>query len=52
MSLDGRGFTVFVQEGQAVSKGDKVMETDLDLIRAAGLSPMVITAIESDGEQE
>ncbi len=52
VSLDGRGFTVFVQEGQAVSKGDKVMETDLDLIRAAGLSPMVITAIESDGEQE
>ena len=44
VSLNGRGFTVLVQEGAAVSKGDIVMEVDLDVIRAAGLSPIVVVA--------
>ena len=44
VSLNGRGFTVLVQEGAAVSKGDKVMEVDLDVISAAGLSPVVVVA--------
>lgn len=44
VSLNGRGFTVLVQEGAAVSKGDIVMEVDLDVIRAAGLSPVVVVA--------
>ena len=44
VTLGGRGFTVFAKAGQAVKKGDLVMEADLDVIRAEGLSPMVITA--------
>lgn len=44
VSLNGRGFTVLVQEGAAVSKGDIVMEVDLDVIYAAGLSPVVVVA--------
>ena len=44
VSLNGRGFTVLVKEGTAVSKGDIVMEADLDVIRAAGLSPVVVVA--------
>ena len=42
--LNGNGFTVFVEEGSTVCKGEKVMEADLDVIRSAGLSPIVITA--------
>ena len=44
VSLNGRGFTVLVQEGASVSKGDIVMEVNLDVIRAAGLSPVVVVA--------
>ena len=43
--MGGKGFRVLVREGNAVSKGDPVMEADLDLIREAGLSPMVIVAV-------
>ena len=50
--LEGGGFTVLVRAGQTVSKGEKVMETDLDLIRSAGLSPMVILASAGDSGQE
>ena len=45
VSLGGRGFKVFVQEGSVVSKGDVVMEADLSVIAGAGLSPIVITAV-------
>ncbi|MBR2766159.1 MAG: PTS glucose transporter subunit IIA [Blautia sp.] len=48
--LNGRGFTVFVKEGTKVSKGDRVMEADLDVIREAGLSPIVITAYVNESE--
>ena len=44
VSLGGRGFTVFAKTGDPVKKGDLVLEADLDVIRGAGLSPMVITA--------
>ena len=43
VTLGGKGFTVLTREGAAVSRGEKVMQADLDIIRAAGLSPMVIT---------
>lgn len=33
VSLQGQGFTVFVQDGQAIKKGDKLMEFDLAFIR-------------------
>ena len=43
VSLGGRGFRVHVKEGMAVSKGDIVLEADLEVIRVAGLSPIVVT---------
>ncbi|ERL25370.1 putative PTS system glucose-specific EIICBA component [Mitsuokella sp. oral taxon 131 str. W9106] len=34
VKLGGQGFEVFVQNGQKVKKGDKLMQVDLDYIRA------------------
>ena len=45
VTLGGKGFTVLIKEGASVSKGDPVLEADLAVIRSAGLSPMVITAL-------
>ena len=47
VTLNGRGFTVLTREGAAVAKGDKILEADLDVIRASGLSPIVIVACPS-----
>lgn len=33
VKLNGQGFTVFVKDGQAVKKGDKLMEFDMDYIK-------------------
>ena len=44
VGLGGKGFRVLVQEGSAVAKDEAVMEADLDVIREAGLSPIVIVA--------
>lgn len=43
VTLGGRGFTVIAKEGYSVKTGDLLLEADLDVIREAGLSPMVIT---------
>jgi len=40
--LGGDGFTVFVEAGDTVTAGQKVMTMDIDRIRTAGLSPIVI----------
>ncbi|MBR2547702.1 MAG: phosphoenolpyruvate--protein phosphotransferase [Eubacterium sp.] len=42
VNLGGNGFSVLVKEGDPVHKGDQVMEADLDVIKNAGFSPMVI----------
>ena len=42
VKLGGRGFTVLVREGERVSRMQKLMEADLDLIRKSGYSTMVI----------
>ncbi|GEM_PF-123774 len=47
VTLNGRGFTVLTREGAAVARGDKILEADLDVIRASGLSPIVIVACPS-----
>ena len=46
-TLHGDGLTPLVAEGETVFKGQPVMEADLERIRAAGLSPMVITVLSS-----
>ena len=44
VKLNGRGFSVFVKEGDEVSAGDHVMTMDLDVIREEGMSPIVVMA--------
>jgi PTS system sucrose-specific IIC component len=46
-TLNGDGLRPLVVEGETVSKGQPVMEADLERIRQAGLSPMVITVLSS-----
>ncbi len=46
-TLNGDGLSPLVGEGERVTKGQPVMEADLDKIRAAGLSPIVITVLSS-----
>lgn len=46
VTLEGKGFQVFVQNGQSVKCGDVLVEADLEVIKAAGLdiiTPVVIT---------
>ena len=45
VKLQGEGLTVIVKAGDTVSAGDLVMEMNLDTIRSAGLSTIVITTI-------
>ena len=44
VKLNGRGFSVFVKEGDKVSAGDHVMTMDIDVIREEGMSPIVVMA--------
>ena len=44
-TLNGKGLTPLVREGEAVTAGQKVMEADLEQIQKAGLSPIVITVL-------
>lgn len=46
VSLDGKGFTVHVQQGQSVKKGDLLLTMDLDYIRTHDLdtiTPVIVT---------
>lgn len=45
--LKGEGINVLVSEGETVKAGQKVMEADIEMIRQAGLSPIVITIFNS-----
>ena len=47
-TLNGDGLRPQVREGEAVTSGQSVMEVDLERIRQAGLSPIVITVLLSD----
>ena len=44
-TLNGDGLTPLVHEGDSVTAGQAVMEADLDRIRHAGLSPVIITVM-------
>ena len=44
-TLNGDGLCPLVTEGETVTKGQPVMEADLEKIREADLSPMVITVL-------
>ena len=42
VGLGGRGFELFVKEGQRVKKGDKLIRFDRKVIEEAGLSPVCV----------
>ena len=44
-TLNGSGFTPLVKAGDSVTAGQPLMEVDLNQIRSAGLSPMIITVL-------
>lgn len=44
-TLNGDGLCPLVEEGAHVAKGQPVLEADLEKIRAAGLSPIIITVL-------
>ena len=51
VKLDGKGFEVFVENGQKVKKGDKLMQIDMDYIKenAPSLcSPILCTELEDN----
>lgn len=46
VQLEGKGFKAFVAQGDTVKKGQKLIEFDIDQIKAAGYSvetPVVVT---------
>lgn len=52
VKLDGKGFEVFVKDGDKVKRGDKLMEFDLEYIRehaASTATPFIFTNL-SDGQ--
>lgn len=44
VKMNGEGFTVFVRPGDTVQAGDKVMEMEVEQVRTAGCSPVIIVA--------
>ena len=44
-TLGGEGLDPLVEEGKTVTRGQPIMEADLDRIREAGLSPIIITIL-------
>ncbi len=38
VGLEGKGFTIHVENGQKVKKGDLMIEVDLEAVKAAGLN--------------
>lgn len=53
VTLNGEGYTIHVENGQDIKKGDLLAEVDLDLIKSKGLStatPIVFTNLEQDSK--
>ena len=51
VSLNGEGFQVFVENGQKVKKGEKLMEIDIDFLKAHApslCSPILCTELEDN----
>ena len=44
-TLNGNGLCPLVKEGETVTAGQSVLEADIDQIRHAGLSPIIITVL-------
>ncbi len=42
VSLQGEGFESFVQQGDKITQGDKLIDVDFDLVKQKGLDPVVV----------
>ena len=55
VNLEGKGFTAFVEQGERVTRGQKLLEIDLDAIMEAGYSvdtPVIVTNSDDFAEVE
>lgn len=50
VSMGGNGFEAFVKENQKVKKGQKLLKADLDAIRKAGYSDVVVVVVTQSPE--
>ncbi len=50
VKLKGEGFESFVKDADKVSKGDKLLECDFDLIKSNDYDPAVLVVITNDQE--
>lgn len=47
VSLNGKGFTTYIKQGQRIKAGDKLLEVDLDLLRSHHLDSTVMLILTS-----
>ena len=52
VAMNGEGFTCFVQEGQQVKAGDKLIAFDRDKIAAAGHPDVVVVLVTNSDDYE
>ena len=52
VKMNGEGFKVFVKDGQAVKKGDKLIEFDREKIKAANFDDIVVTLVINSDEYQ
>lgn len=50
VNLNGEGFEAFIEQGQEVKKGDKLVFADLEKIKNAGLSTQIPVVITNTGQ--
>jgi len=50
VKLNGKGFTKFVNDGDAVKKGDLIIEVDLDEVKAAGYDTAIPVIVCNTGD--
>lgn len=51
VSLKGKGFKVFAKQGDTVKAGQKILEVDSEMIRAAGYDPTTMLIITEPSEE-
>ncbi|AAK78403.1 PTS system beta-glucosides-specific IIC component/PTS system sucrose-specific IIC component [Clostridium acetobutylicum] len=45
VKMEGNGFKSFINDGEEVKKGDKLIQFDLDLVKEKAVSPIVLTIV-------
>lgn len=50
VKLQGEGFQAFVQEGQMVQPGERLLAFDIEKIKQAGFDPVVVVVVTNQKE--